>query len=310
MNYRNDRTVLLSGGIGGARMARGLVGVLEPGDLTVVVNVGDDQVMYGAHVSADLDTVTYTLAGIEGPQGWGIANDDFTVMEHLAALGVDTSFRLGDRDLATCLRRTALLGKGVPLSGATRELTAALGVRHTVLPASDDTVATRIRTADGVWLDFQDYFVVRGHRDEVAEVEYAGAADAVPAPGVLDAVAAAGRVVIAPSNPPLSIWPILAIPGIREALAAARRVIAVSPLVGAKALKGPADRVMASLGLPAGNQGVIQAYAGLLSHLVVHETDASDATRLDGDVTVVVTDTLIGERHRAEALARELLQLD
>ncbi len=309
MNYRNDHTVVLSGGIGGARLARGLAGVVEPGDLTVVVNVGDDQDMYGVRVAADLDTVTYTLAGIEGPHGWGVTGDTFVVMEHLAALGVDTSFRLGDRDLATCLERSMLLRGGHRLSEATSVITRQLGVDHRVLPASDDPVATRVQIGDGTWLAFQDYFVLRGHEDEVIGIEFSGADAAEPAPGVVESIASAARIVIAPSNPPLSIWPILAIPELREALQQAPLVIAVSPLIQGKALKGPADRVMSSLGLPAGNAGVLAAYEGLLSHLVVHETDATDVSELGEQVEVVVTDTLIREAGAARRLARELLAI-
>lgn len=309
MNYRNDGTVLLSGGIGGARMARGLVGVLAPDELTVVVNVGDDEEMYGVHVAADLDTVAYTLAGIEGPFGWGVRDDTFVVMEHLSALGVDTAFRLGDRDLATCAWRTAMLRDGVPLSAATDAIVAALGVEARVVPATDDRVATKVQIQDGSWLAFQDYFVIRGHEDEIVALEYDGAPEATPAPGVLDAIRTARRVVIAPSNPPLSVWPILSISGVREAVAAAPVVIAVSPLIGGKALKGPADRVMRGLGLAPGNTGVLEAYEGLLSHLVVHETDAADMAAHAGDVEILATNTLIAERSAAERLARELIEI-
>jgi LPPG:FO 2-phospho-L-lactate transferase len=305
-NYRNDRTVVLAGGVGGARMAQGFAAVL-PGDaLTVVVNVGDDATMYGVHVAADLDTVVYTLAGINGAAGWGIRDDTFAVVEGLGRLGRDTTFRLGDRDLATCLARTLALGEGRSLSSFTRELTAALGVAATVLPASDDPVRTRIHTPAGTWLDFQEYFVLRGHSDDVAGLDFAGAAEAHPAPGVLEALRAATRVVVAPSNPPLSIWPILAVPGIRDAVAACPRVIGVSPLIGGRALKGPADRVMDTLGLPPGNAGVVAAYDGLLTHLFIDRSDAADTTRLQG-VEVAATDTRIAARERAAVLAEEIL---
>jgi LPPG:FO 2-phospho-L-lactate transferase len=299
ITYRNLPTVVLAGGVGGARMARALAAVLDPGDLTVVVNVGDDDRIYGVHVSADLDTVTYTLAGMEGPAGWGMADDTFTVMEHLAERGVDTWFRLGDRDLATCLQRTAALEAGTPLSAATAAVSAGLGVAATVLPVSDDPVRTKITTAAGESLDFQEYFVGRGHRDEVAAVAYEGAAQARPAPGVLEAIATAAMIVIAPSNPPLSVWPILAVPGVREAVAAKGLVVAVSPLFGGKALKGPADRVMASLGLPAGTAGVLAAYDGLLSHLVVDLADRADTTLTTPGVEVLAADTRLGDRDAA-----------
>jgi len=302
--------VLLSGGVGGARMARGLAAVLPPAALTVVVNVGDDDEIYGLHVSPDLDTVAYTLAGREGPPGWGVAGDTFAVMGHLGALGVDTNFRVGDADLAVNLARTAALRCGESLSAVTVRLAAALGLACRLLPATDDCLRTRVHTAAGEWLSFQDYFVLRGHRDEVAEVRYEGAGAARPAPGVLEAIAAASLVVVAPSNPPLSIWPILAVPGIRDAMAAAPRVIAVSPLFGGRALKGPADRVMAALGLPAGNSGVLAAYDGLLTDLVVDQGDAADVATLAGTaVRLHAADTRIAARDDAARLARYLLDL-
>ena len=213
-------------------MARALSETVAADRLTVVVNVGDDDSMYGVHVAADIDTVVYTLAGIEGPHGWGIAGDTFTVMGELARRGLDTSFRLGDKDLATCLWRTAAMQVGTPLSQITAEIALSLGVRATVVPATDDSVATRVQIESGAWLSFQEYFVARQHEDDVAALDYLGAAASQPAPGVVDAIAAADLVVVAPSNPPLSIWPILAVPGIRNTVAAAEKVVAVSPLFG------------------------------------------------------------------------------
>ena len=279
-----SRTTLLAGGVGGARLARGLAAILSDDDLTIVVNVGDDQRIYGVHVAADLDTVTYTLAGIEGPHGWGLVDDTFNVMAGLDTLGVDTWFRLGDRDLALCLRRTQLLDDGVPLSTATDRLRSTLGVGPTILPATDDELRTRINTVEAGWLAFQDYFVMRGHRDEVIGLEYAGSNEALPAPGVIEAITTADTVLVAPSNPPLSIHPILAISEIRQAVTNAPNVIAVSPLFSGKALKGPADRVMASIGLPAGNAGVLAAYYGLISDLVVDTAASGVAATLAGDV--------------------------
>jgi len=302
-------TTLLAGGIGGARLARGLAAVVPDEDLTVVVNVGDDDRIYGAHVSADLDTVVYTLAGLEGPHGWGVAGDTFEVVKALEAFGIDTSFRLGDRDLALCLHRTEMLDNGVPLSVVTREICASLGVATTVLPATDAPLRTRLHTAEAGWLAFQDYFVRRQHRDEVVELEYHGSSEAAPAPGVIDAITAAGTVYIAPSNPPLSIHPILAVEPIRQALAAARRVVAVSPLFGGKALKGPADRVLDSLGYPAGNAGILAAYEGLISDLVVDASDATDVDTLAGDVRIHSTDTRFAEAESAVRFARWLIDL-
>ena len=274
-------------------MARALSGALSPDRLTVVVNVGDDDYMYGAYVAADLDTVTYTLAGIEGPQGWGIRDDSFSVMDALADRGVDTAFRLGDRDLATCLLRTDALLQQQPLSAITAQITESLGVQQRVLPASDDQIQTRVKITDNSWLSFQEYFVARGHRDEVIALAYEGIESAKPAPGVVEAVAGADLFVTAPSTPPLSIWPILQIPGVAAAIAAADNVVAVSPLFAGKALKGPADRILASLGLAPGTAGILQAYEGLLTTLIVDESDADDVRLSTAQTTVVAADTKI-----------------
>ena len=303
------KVTLLSGGVGGARAARGFVAVVPRDDLTVVVNVGDDDTLHGVHVSADLDTVVYTLAGREGPFGWGLAADTYTVMDSMAATGIDTSFRIGDTDFGLCMARTLALGEGEPLSSIVARIADTFGVTTRVLPATDDHLRTRIRTASGEWLAFQDYFVLRRHRDEVIELAFDGAGDARPAPGVLDALQGADVVVIAPSNPPLSVWPILAVPGVREAVAAAPRVIAISPLFQGAALKGPADRVLRSLGLPAGNAGVLAAYDGLITDLVVDGGDEGDVTTLAGDVTIHATDTRIPTREASARLARHLLDL-
>ncbi|MEX0826314.1 MAG: 2-phospho-L-lactate transferase [Acidimicrobiia bacterium] len=299
---------LLSGGVGGARAARGFASVLAPEELTVIVNVGDDERIHGVHVSADLDTVVYTLAGVEGPHGWGRADDTFTVMEALERLGVDTTFRLGDVDLATCLARTQALDSGETLSSITDRTARVLGVRHRVLPATDDQLRTKVRTAQGEWCGFQEYFVLRGNRDEVAEVDFEGAEHAKPAPGVVEAIEEADLVVIAPSNPPLSIWPILAIREIHDTVLSAPRVVAVSPLFGGKALKGPADRVMASLGLPAGTAGVLTAYRALLSDLIVDQGDADEEVD-SGEVKIHHMDTRIAHPDAAARFAAEVLAL-
>ena len=272
-------------------MARALSEAVAPDRLTVVVNVGDDDYMYGAHVAADLDTVTYTLAGIQGPQGWGIADDTFHVMDEMAARGIDTSFRLGDSDLATCLYRTDRLRTGIPLSAITTEISSSLGVQARILPASDDRIRTRIQISNGEWLEFQEYFVKRRHSDEVVGLHYAKAATARPAPGVIAAIEDADLVVIAPSNPPLSIWPILEIPGVRAAIETAGNVVAVSPLFGGKALKGPAAKVLASLGLPAGTAGILAAYEGLLTTLVVDVSDIADVALSTGATQIIAADT-------------------
>ena len=300
---------LLSGGVGGARLARGLAAL--PGvDLSVIVNTGDDDQIYGLSVSPDLDTVMYTIAGIEGPNGWGLADDPFTIMDHLSDLGVATEFRIGDADLATNLFRTQELAAGVPLSEVTGRLTEVLQISATILPMSDDPVRTEIKTGDGSWRSFQDYFVRRGHSDEVVDIRFAGSAQAQPAPGVEQALRNADAIVIGPSNPPLSIWPILAVPGIALAVASGAPVLAVSPLFGGKALKGPAHSVMASLGLPAGNEGVLTAYDGLVHQLVIDQGDAHERGRLAGDdVTVHIRDTRFPDRPHAVAFAEWLIEI-
>jgi LPPG:FO 2-phospho-L-lactate transferase len=303
------RLVVLSGGVGGARLGRGLARLTEV-ETTMVVNVGDDEITYGLHVSPDLDTVLYTLAGIEGPEGWGRADDTWEVMGHLAALGVDTAFTIGDSDLATNLFRTLRLRQRETLSAIAAELAARFGVTTTVLPASDQPIRTRVATSDGEWLTFQDYFVHRNQRDEVSDLRFDGAASALPAPGVLEALAGADAVIVAPSNPPLSIWPILAIPGIEPAVATVGRVIGISPLFGGEALKGPAHRVLAGLGYPRGNSGVIAAYDGLLTDLVIDRSDADEAITLRrAGLSIHVADTRIGDAERAERLARWLVEL-
>jgi len=301
--YSNPFAVLLTGGVGGARGARALRKVFIGECLTVIGNVGDDELVHGVHVSADLDTVLYTLAGIEGPHGWGIDGDSFVAMDQLEALGLDTTFRLGDRDLATCLFRTEMLSSGRQLSDITDQIHSALGVDTRILPATDDRLRTRIRIADGRWLPFQKYFVERGHRDRVLEVEYTGAETAKPAPGVVESIAAADIVVIAPSNPPLSIEPILAVPGIRQAIVEKDRVVAISPLFGGRALKGPADRVMESLGYPPGNAGVLAAYEGLISDLVIDIGDVGDVKTLSSSVEIHSTDTHLASEDETRRFA-------
>lgn len=308
--YSNHpRVALLAGGVGGSRAARALTAVIPATHLTVIGNVGDDEVRYGVHISADLDTITYTLAGIEGPHGWGIAGDTFTVMDQLASLGEDTTFRLGDRDLANCLLRTIRLAGGEPLSATVAEAATNLGVAVPLLPATDDPLRTEVLTITGERLAFQEYFVIRANRDEVAALSFVGADEAAPAPGVLRAIEGADLVVIAPSNPPLSIWPILAVPQIAEAVGDHDRVAAISPLFGGAPLKGPADRVLASLGHPPGNAGVAAAYDGYLADFVIDVGDVADAEALsETGLTVHTLDTRMGEPDAGERFAIALLE--
>lgn len=308
--YRNLPVLVVGGGVGGARLARALAAVVAPPSLRVVVNVGDDDDMYGVRVCPDLDTVVYTLAGIEGAEGWGVAGDTSVVLDQLAAMGVDTAFRLGDTDLATCLMRTELLADGIPLSVVTARIAAGLGVTVTVVPVTDDPVRTRIRTATGEWLAFQEYFVLRRHQDRVAEVVFAGADAAALTPGVADMVATAEVVIIAPSNPILSIRPMLAVPGLGDALAAHRRVMAVSPFFAGRAVKGPAAEVLASLGLPSGNLGVLDTYRGLITDLVVDDGDAAEVAGLEtSGVAVHVAPTRLTGPDQGLPLAERLLAI-
>lgn len=301
------KVVELSGGVGGARMARGLDAVADL-DLTVVVNVGDDLPTHGLHVAPDLDTVIYTLAGLEGPHGWGRAGDSFVANEELARFGVDNRFRLGDRDLALKVYRTHRLDAGDSLALITDSIRSSFGITASILPASNDPVRTMVTTTEGLRLTFQEYFVGRGHCDHVQRLEFDGATKATAAPGVIEAIDTADVVIIGPSNPPLSIWPILAIGAIEEAIRRHPKVIAVSPLIDGKTLKGPADVVLADLGLGAGTPGVLASYPGLIHTLVVDTTDHAD-TGETGGVTIVALETVIKERPDAERLARAILEL-
>jgi LPPG:FO 2-phospho-L-lactate transferase len=299
------KVVELSGGVGGARMARGFLAVPEV-ELTVVVNVGDDDETHGLMVSPDLDTVVYTMAGIEGSLGWGRKDDTFIANKEFAVFEMDNTFALGDKDLALKIYRSTRIKAGDRLSEVTRSVTEFLDVDATVLPMTDDQVRTRVGIDNSEWLSFQEYFVHRGHRDIVRALRFEGAEEATPAPGVLEAIQAADMVVIAPSNPPLSIWPILSVPGVQQAVEAHNAVVAVSPLFDGRALKGPAASVMTSLGLPAGNPGIVEAYRGAIDTLIVDSGDAGDAPLIDG-VGVVAQDTRIGDLAASTRLARAIL---
>jgi LPPG:FO 2-phospho-L-lactate transferase len=300
------RVTILSGGVGGARMARGferLPGVAT----TVIVNVGDDNLTHGLRISPDLDTVIYTLAAIEGPHGWGRKGDTFSANEELGRLGFDNTFQLGDRDLALKIYRTAGIRAGLTLSAITETVRRAHGIESRVLPATDDDHRTEIRIEDGGWISFQEYFVHRRHEDDVVAIRFAGKTDAAPAPGVIDSIRQADILVIAPSNPPLSIWPILAVAGVRAEVAEHPQTTGVSPLIGGKPIKGPADRVLSSLGLPAGAEGVLAAYEGLLNRFVIDNSDVSDNFEARG-VEILSEDIRIGDPESAERLARAILE--
>lgn len=306
---------LLAGGVGGARLAHGLDLALGPAPrdtpaLTVVVNVGDDTELHGLSISPDLDTVLYTLAGLNDEErGWGLRGESYATLAALADLGEDTWFTLGDRDLATHIVRTAGLRRGERLSAVTAHLARQLGVRPRVLPVTDDRLATLVDTPAGT-LGFQEYFVGRRHADAVLGVRFDGAATARPAPGVLDALAA-DVVVVAPSNPFLSIEPLLAVTGVRDALTGGPGLrVAVSPIVGGRAIKGPAAQILESLGHDVSALGVARIYADLVDVMVIDERDAELAGPVaDLGLRVHVTDTVMGGAPGRERLARELLAL-
>jgi LPPG:FO 2-phospho-L-lactate transferase len=302
--------VALAGGTGAAKLLRGLAPLLSPGELLVIGNTGDDAEIWGLHVSPDLDTVCYALGGLlDEARGWGLRGETFHALERMGCLGEPTWFGLGDRDLATHLHRTRLVREGRSLSEVTAAIAAALGVSHRVLPMSDDPVRTRILGPEG-WLDFQEYFVRDKAQTEVRAVDYAGAAAARPAPGLVDAVARARAVLVCPSNPITSVGPILAVPGIAAALAATpARIVAVSPIVGDAPVSGPAGRLMAASGLPVSAAGVARAYAPWLDALIVdaRAPGAAAAVAAEG-VEAIVADTMMTGRAAETALARRVLE--
>jgi LPPG:FO 2-phospho-L-lactate transferase len=301
--------VVLAGGVGGAKMAHGLQAALPPGDLTVVVNTADDFELYGLAISPDLDTVMYTLAGIADPvHGWGVAGDTRNTLDAIARYGQEPWFLLGDQDFATHILRTERLRAGWPLSVVTMELSGALGIRSRIVPMTDDRVATQIDTPAGT-LDFQDYFVGRRQSDDVLGVTFAGIEQATAHPDALAAIREAEAVVIAPSNPIVSVAPILETPGIREALddtSAAN--VAVSPIVGGRALKGPAAQMLATLGHEVSALGVARLYAGLIDGLVIDDVDRELAPAIElAGPRVLVTATVMGGEADRRRLATEVL---
>jgi LPPG:FO 2-phospho-L-lactate transferase len=304
------KVTLLSGGVGGARFAAGVVAAVDAGALTVVGNVGDDLEVLGLHVSPDLDSILYTLAGVgDDERGWGRADESWNALETIEELGGETWFRLGDRDIGLHLVRTEALRRGQPLSRVTAALAAAFGLEATLLPATDDRLRTWVETPAGA-LPFQEWFVRRGHRDPVDGVRFEGAESAQPAPGVPDALRDADLIVIAPSNPYVSIGPILAVPGIRAALVS-RRVpcVAVSPLIGGRAVKGPAAAMLARVAGGTGAEYVARCYVGVIDAFVFDEADAEDADAVAAlGVQPIVTRTLMADRAAARRLAEVALE--
>ena len=301
------KTVALAGGVGGAKLADGLARVITPEDLTVIVNIGDDFEHLGLYICPDLDTVCYTLAGIANPAtGWGRANETWGAFEALGALDGPTWFRLGDRDLGLHLMRSDRLRKGQALSQVTAHICRALGVDPTILPVSDDRVPTWVYTNEGE-LPFQEYFVHRQCRPKVTGFRFQDVTLARPAPGVLEAIEDADRIVICPSNPWVSIAPILAVPGIREALKG-RPVIAVSPIIGGQAVKGPAAKMYTELGVQPSALAVARHYGDLLSGFVMDDRDAEQTDEIrDLGFQVCVTDTLMKTTQDRERLAKEVI---
>ncbi|NPA27344.1 MAG: 2-phospho-L-lactate transferase [Chloroflexi bacterium] len=287
------RVVILSGGVGGARFAAGMADWVPPEALTVVVNVGDDFEPFNLRVSPDIDTVCYTLAGLENPEtGWGRRDETWHAMETIETLGGPTWFRLGDRDLGLHLERTRRLAQGMPLSQVTRAICQALGVRAQVLPATDDSLRTWVKVAEHGWLPFQEYFVRHQWRPRLMALAYRGATRARPAPGVMEALHEAEVILLAPSNPWLSLDPILAVPGIRSVLQQ-KRAVAVSPFIAGRAVKGPAAKIARELGYTATPLSLAEYYQDILSGLVIDQADAAQApliTQRTG-IPVYITDT-------------------
>jgi len=298
------KVALLSGGVGGARFACGLQAALAPGELTVIGNVGDDVEVLGLHVSPDLDSVLYALAGLNDEErGWGRAGETWNVLTSAGGWGGESWFRLGDLDVGLHLVRTQALRAGTPLSEVTAALAVATGLATRILPATDDRLRTQVVTPAGTF-GFQEWFVARGHQDEVDAVRFDGAPEAAPAPGVLEAIAEADAILIAPSNPYVSIQPILAVEAIRAALAdRGVRCVAVSPLIGGRAVKGPADRMLSRMAGGTEPRHVAGCYDGLIDTLVIDESDAPAVV----DVPVAVTSTLMSDLDAARRLAETAL---
>jgi LPPG:FO 2-phospho-L-lactate transferase len=304
------RVVALAGGVGGAKLAAGLQTTLPLGDLSVVINTADDFDLWGLHICPDLDTVMYTLNDRANPEtGWGVAGDSFGALDMLSAYGEDIWFKLGDKDLATHILRTQRLRAGRRLTEVTAGLAGALGVRSVLLPMCDEPVSTLLKTRAGL-LDFQEYFVRRGQRDEVLGVELRGIEDARVTPEILEATAHAGAIVLCPSNPVVSIGPILAVPGMRELLAGSPALkIAVSPIIGGRALKGPADKMLRSLGYEVSPTGVAQMYEGMVDGMVIDCSDSKQVARISAlGMRVLVTDAVMANGTGRKRLAREVLR--
>ncbi len=303
---------VICGGVGAARLLRGMVGAVPNTELIAIANVGDDLELHGLRISPDLDTIVYTLAeAVSGERGWGLEGESWQAMEMLSHYGGADWFSLGDRDLGTHLFRTQRLADGASLATVTAEIATAWGLQFRLLPVTNDRLRTMVTTVAEGEISFQEYFVRRQHDVAVTSVRFDGAAAARPAEGVLEALGAASQIVIAPSNPAVSIDPVLSVPGVRDVLAQRRDVVVgVSPIVGGKALKGPADRLMAELGREASAVGVARWYQDVIGTLVIDSVDAdlADAVRQLG-VRPVVTDTIMSKYGVTESLTETVLTL-
>ena len=302
--------VALAGGVGAARLLRGMVEVVPPGDITAIVNTGDDTVLHGLHIAPDLDTVMYTLAdAINTETGWGLAGETWRVMESLRRLGGVTWFNLGDQDLATHCYRTQRLSEGATLGVVTAELARSWGLGIRLVPVTDDPLRTRLQLIDGPEVGFQEYFVRLRHDVPVSGVRFEGAEQARPGPGVLEALRAADSIVVCPSNPVVSIGPLLAVPGMEEELEGARdRIVGVSPIIAGAALKGPADRLLREMGFESSVVGVARWYASWMGTLVIDEADADLAGAVEAEgVRCVVAPTVMSSVDRSAALSRRVL---
>jgi LPPG:FO 2-phospho-L-lactate transferase len=308
---RNLKIAALAGGVGGSKLLLGLQDVVEPSSLTAIINTGDDIILHGLKISPDLDIVTYTLAGVvDSSKGWGLRRETFHALQHLTAFGGPNWFNLGDRDLATHIHRTAVLAEGKTLSDAAQSIRNALGVLPRIVPMSDQAIPTMIETDEGV-LNFQEYLVKRRAEPVVRGIRFEGAERAQPAPKVLPAIRDADRIIICPSNPLISIGPILAVPGVREALQARRNdVIAVCPIVGGKSLKGPSDKMLAELGHHVSALGVAKLYSDFSGTFVIDSQDEQQAEAIAAvGMRVVVLPTVMNTRAQKRKLANALLDL-
>ena len=299
----------LTGGTGGAKLIEGLASILDPAGLTIICNTGDDAIFHGLYVAPDIDTILYTLAGlIDAERGWGISGESFVVLQQLERLGEQTWFNLGDKDLATHIVRTKLLGQGRKLSHTVDQVRRALGLTSKILPMSDDRIETRVTTREGE-MSFQEFFVKERWTPEVLAVDFAGAAQSRPAPGVLEAIRDAEGIIVCPSNPITSLGPILAVPGLRAALKeTAARIIGVSPMIGTTAISGPAHKLMLASGREPSASGVAEGYDDFLDAFLIAEEDSCLAQRIESlQIEVVCTNIRMPTRAEKQRLAREVL---